>query len=325
MSDSKNPFSAVQFGTIQGQNFDVTAGLSEADLAAQKAQTQLLLNMKDAASAPMGDAMALSPEAMQQLSQQRGLQGAAQEAPKPKGFFGTLWHRFESASSWVYMPAMVGMLSLFGLGGKVMEKNAAGEKVATDVLKRAKANWFAKPFHGLVDMCHWFTEKLVPWGNKISSFVLDKCGVGNLLGRGKASGGLWNGLKRVAEFGPGWNTLGEKRWYSGIARFLKGAGSFCGTGTASTTLTQTGLRFSLRSVLTGMGFAGPIGWLAGGIAAAWTAVSLIKGMSSWFSSSGAQSPPNAVPPQQFVSPSNALANYGAGPQFSTFGTQPPLA
>ena len=268
--------------------------------------------------------MSLSPEAMQQLAQQRGVQGAAKEAPK--GFLAKLWKRFNDISGWVYLPSMAGIaLGFLGLGGNVMEKDATGKKVATDVLKRTNAKWFAKPFHGLVDMCHWFTEKLVPWGNRISSFVLDTCGVGKLLGRGRAHGGIWNGLKRLAEFGPGWKTLSEGRWYSGIATFFKGAGSFCGTGTAATSIAQTGLRFSLRSVLTAFGFAGPLGWLAGGIAAAWTAVSLIRSAAKWFSSSEPQHPAGTSPPQQFNSPATALGSYGSGPQFSAFGNQLPLA
>lgn len=317
----RNPFSDVQFGNFQGLNLDVSeSSLSPEALAKQKELTQLLLNMKNAANAPMGDAMALSPEAMQQLARQRGLQGMAQEAPKPRGFFGKMWDRFNDAVSWVYMPAMVGMLSFVGLGGD-MRKQPGVKRIT-------QSSWIARPFHWIVDKCHWFNGKMIPWGTKISSFVLDKCGVGKLLGQGQAGGahtGIWKGLKRIAEFGPGWKTLQTGRWYSGIATFFKGAGAFSGTGTAATSIVNTGLRFSLRSVLTGFGMAGPVGWLAAGLAAAWTAVSLIKGISKWFSSSDVQTPSAGQPQQQFVSPSNALANYGAGPQFSAFGPQSPLA
>jgi len=319
----RNPFSDVQFGNFQGLNLDVSeSSLSLEQLAAQKAQTQLLLNMKNAANAPMGDAMALSDEALKQIAQHRGLQGATQEAHR--GFLGNLWHRFESASSLVYMPGMIGMLSLVGLGGMT--------KADPSVSRISKASWFGKPFHWIVDKCHWFNEKMIPWGTKISSFVLDKCRVGKLLGQGQggaAHTGLWKMLKKVAEYGPGWKTLQEGRWYSGIATFFKGAGAFSGTGTAATSIAKTGLRFSLRSVLTGFGFAGPVGWLAGGIAAAWTAVSLIKGVAKWFSSSGNQPSSEGQPQQQFVSPATALGSYGTGygggPQFSAFGPQPPLA
>ncbi|MFN8614953.1 MAG: hypothetical protein U0003_03465 [Vampirovibrionales bacterium] len=186
--------------------------------------------------------------------------------PAPQGFLGRLWSRFERVNSWVWTPSMIGMLSLVGLGG-----------LKNGVPRIQQASFLTKPLHWVVDKAHHLNNQLTPWGQKVSHFVLHTCGLENML-KNNAIGGksLWTRLYNLTSKGIGWSSLAENKWYSGIARFFKGAGAFNGTGVAAGSLAQTGLRFSLRSVMTAIGYAGPIGWVTLGITAGLTLLSGLK-------------------------------------------------
>ncbi len=263
----------------------------------------------DAYGNPVGAPQALGGSAM-------GMAGhAANHKKEPTTLFGKFFKKFYDLQMWIFMPGLLLFPAAF------IGKNSAGgslmARLSNGVGAKGLTGW-KKPMFGLTKLVNNYDKKMWDWGTKISNTVKNKWGLkakpGSFLNK------LWTGGINLS--GSATSKWGKALgWLKSMGQPVRNAAPAVANA-AGKIITK----FSLRSVLTGLGFAGPLGWITGALALGLTAFSLGKKL---FGGGGNQA--QLAQQQQLMAMQSQGSNpygqvgYGMDPTMASLGANPMAA
>lgn len=193
-----------------------------------------------------------------------GLAGnvATQGEPPPNTWLGRVKKHFWDVQLYAFLPGLLLMpMALFG---------GAFNNYINRTPGATKPTGWRKFFAPLGRLITDYDKKMYSLGQSVSNFVKNKLGL--KLGKNTWLNKLWHsGLSMTAD--P--NKKGFRRWF---VNTFGAMGQSVRNGVVRTNaLGRLATKFSFRSVLTGMGMAGPLGWISLAGAAALTIFNVVRG------------------------------------------------
>lgn len=197
-----------------------------------------------------------------------GLAGnvATQGEPPPNTWLGRVKKHFWDVQMYAFLPGLALMpMALFGGAFNNYINRAPGA---------AKPTGWKKLFAPLGRFITDYDKKMWSWGAKISDTVKNKWGI--KLGKNNFLNKIYN--KSLWTWTASAANPEKKSIWRGLVKFFGAAGKPLRSGSAA--LNGAGrwaARFSIRSILTGLGMAGPLGWISLAGAAALTIFNVVRG------------------------------------------------
>ncbi len=206
-----------------------------------------------------------TPQALGGSAMAMGGQAVQQQQQEPTTLLGKFKKKFYDLQTYIFLPGLLlipaGFIGSKSAGGSLLARATNG------VGSQGLTGW-KKMMYPVAKFVNTYDQKMWSWGGKVGNFVKNKLGL-------KAKpGGFVHKL-----YTGGFNLSGNanSKWGK-VLGFLKAAGQPV-RNAAPAVANAAGkivTKFSLRSVLTGLGFAGPLGYITGALALGWTLFSVGK-------------------------------------------------